>query len=162
MKNYLTSHQGMLDDIASQAGLPAGSESRFGALMDTIGRQLGCRLVLNFRNFDQLLDNDGTDLDPLFDKDFIDKLNAARNRPDLRLIYKTEKPHTQCRFRGRSSWLTLEQLSVRDLTDRQLAAEVARKMPELSEAIQLMLVDVLYTEEKPYSTPLAQSLITTN
>ncbi len=150
MRNYLASHQGMLDDIASQAGLASGSESRLAPLLENISRQLGCRLVLNFRNFERVLHNDGDDLDPLYNVDFINGLNALRNRPDLRLIYKTELPHTHCRFRGRSSWLTLEQITVRDLTDSQITAEVKRQMPDLPAGLRDWLVDLFYTDPKPY------------
>ncbi len=130
MKNYVRSWSGFMADIAGQTGMA----------------QRGERLLIFLRGFEFLLNE--SNLDGGYDDFFYGELNALRNRPDIRLAVKTPKPHNTFQFRGQSSWLTMNVVSIAALSLRDLQSEVARR-PNLA-AHADWLIGQLEFEAAPY------------
>lgn len=149
MKNYVSSYTGFMQDLALQLGIPATQGARIGAFLPTAVEQLSQRLLLCLRNFDTLLD-DPEDLDPAYDDTFLNQLNALRHQPNIRLICQTQRLHNQCNFRGRTSWLTLEPMRLRELSAAQMEAEIERNCP-LPPALKTYLVEQLEADIMPYA-----------
>jgi len=149
MKNYVASYAGFLQDIAMQMDIPVGSHERIASYLTEAAAHTGKQLLLGLRNFDTLL-NDPADLDARYDVAFLNELNALRNKPDIRLLYETQRPHNQCQFRGRTSWLSLELISLPELSDNQIEKELQRHT-DLPASLLIYLVEQIETEARPYA-----------
>ena len=149
MKNYVASYAGFLQDIAMQMNLDVGTHERVAGYLTEAVASSNKRLLLCLRNFDTLLD-DPKDLDAKYDIAFLNELNALRNKPDIQLLYETQRPHNQCQFRGRTSWLSLELAFLPELSDTQIEKEVQRHA-DLPASLLTYLVEQIETEPRPYA-----------
>ena len=149
MKNYVVSYEGFLQDIASQL-CPENTSDHLNELASSAAESQQQFVLLLFYNFDALL-NDPVGLHPRYDVEFLNQLNALRNTPRTRLLCVTRQPHNQSVFKGHSSWLNLELMHLPDLTDRQIAADLARQ-PDLylDDSMRAYLVEQIETEPLAY------------
>jgi len=140
----------MLDTLWDQTSLVGRPPRTLGGLIDelTAGNRPICLLL---HHFDAILDN--PDLDTGFDVDFLDALNALKNR-GVSLLCVTRYAHDRYVMMTRSgerrvSTLTLEPEELEPLSQPEIRAELDRRLPDLDDKDLDLLAGSLLGHRRP-------------
>lgn len=91
-----------------------------------------------------------SDLDRRFDIGFLQKLNALKNAGFVTLLLSSYRPVKDLTFRGQSSPLWLEVVSLNALSHDEISREVSRCLPELPDNLRAFIAEQL--EFEPHHT----------
>ncbi|WP_295451110.1 hypothetical protein [uncultured Thiodictyon sp.] len=150
LKEYRYDFPGLIARLWDQTGLPGGQPATLGELADRLRGRSACLLL---HHFDAVLDE--PDVDAGFDVQFLNGLNALKAH-GLTLLGVTERGYTNYVMVTRAgerrvSTLILEREDLRPLTRGEAAAEVARRLPELTEAERARLAEWIAGHPMPLS-----------
>lgn len=160
VKLAVTSLAHLLKEVARLAGLENASngDSLF-ELLRRSALQHGRSILFILENLDKILQSPPPeDMDKAYSMDFLHQLNALKNCEFASLIVSTYEPVNHRKFLGESSPLWLEKIELNDLSAEDIAAEAARRLPELPEDLRHFIAEQLEFEPNQTHEILSQLL----
>ncbi|MCB9329784.1 MAG: TIR domain-containing protein [Lewinellaceae bacterium] len=145
LHNYISNYKAFLDDLASQVK-PGPGGPDVCEILENGSRTLGKPILLILDNIDAVL-QEVENKDPLFNGDFLNRLNGLKNGNYCRYMALSQQPHNEYQFDGVSSWLDVKTVELPDLSDRHIGAEIDRRLnPAPDKALRTYLVEQIETE----------------
>ncbi len=140
---FLTDYDAFLREIARQ-GKIASNSSDLVDLLRQCAVQHNRPMLFILENPDELyVDKPG--MDKRFDIGFLQKLNALKNADFVTLLLSSYTSVKDLTFRGQSSPLWLEVVSLNSLSHDEVNREISRRLPDLSDSLRGFIAEQLET-----------------
>lgn len=145
---YLNNYDAFLQEIARQ-GKAQPTASDLVALLRQCAVQQNRPILFILENPDELY-ADKPGMDTRFDMGFLQKLNSLKNADFATLLLSSYSSVKELTFRGQSSPLWLEVVSLNPLSADNIQSEIKRRLPDLPASLSGFITEQL--EFDPYQT----------
>ncbi|MGE0086097.1 MAG: ATP-binding protein [Desulfococcaceae bacterium] len=152
-KGYQSSFSGFCKAVCEAAGLHGNTPASLNGIIRKLG-SAGKQIFLLIDDFHYLSEN--PELDPKFNQDFIDALNAIKNTPRVSLMVSTLTPMNHLTLfinkKPVTSALNLHPVEIPPLQHKEILEEINRRFPDkhLDEREKTMLASHLNSQGNNY------------
>jgi len=146
---YLNNYDAFLQEIARQGKAQQPVAADLVALLRQCAVQQNRPILFILENPDELY-ADKPGMDARFDMGFLQKLNSLKNADFATLLLSSYSSVKELTFRGQSSPLWLEVVSLNPLSADNIQSEIKRRLPDLPASLGRFITEQL--EFDPYQT----------